>query len=195
MTETTLLTCDGCGQLADSSHISRRLERLAWTTRFRPVHIQTLLLSGVTPASAEDFLYAPNARFTGEAGAVLEAAGIGLGEKPVEAALTEFQKLGLLLTHVLECPLEDRLVPAERQALIEKQLPLVLARIRRSAKPKRVVLLSSELAEVVGKLGEGELGCPVFPVSGRPYLPKAGDDATELARLSRALLLNKAQGV
>jgi len=45
----TLLPCDGCGQPASAEHIARRLQRLEWATRFRPIHIQALLLAAFRP--------------------------------------------------------------------------------------------------------------------------------------------------
>src|SRR5437762_9539545 len=106
MRESPPLPCDGCGQPATSVHLARRFERLEWTTRYRPVHIGTVLLGAVAPARDADFLYSPSGEFGGEAGRVLEAAGILRIGKAVEATLVEFQRLGLFLTYVLECPLE-----------------------------------------------------------------------------------------
>jgi hypothetical protein len=153
-----LLVCDGCGQAADGVHIARRLQRLEWVTRYRPVHIQTLVLGRIAPASDADFLYAPQGLFQGEAGALLKAAGISTEGKTAEAVLTEVQKLGWLVTHVLECAVEDG---SDGRVLLEKQLSAVFARIRRSLKPKRVVLMSEEMRGLAGRFREAGLGCPV----------------------------------
>jgi hypothetical protein len=161
-----LLVCDGCGQAADSAHIARRLERLAWSTRFRPLHIQALLMGGIAPKENAEFLYAPDSVFHGEAGEILNAVELRAERKSVETVLSEFQKLGLMLAHVLECPLNDGTTTAEAQALLEKQLPSTFARIRRSLKPKRVLLLYSELAPQAQKFHDGNLGCPVLPATG-----------------------------
>src|ERR1700688_3058321 len=101
---TSEILCDGCGQPASPEHIARRLQRLEWTTRFRPIHISGLLLGGVSPLAEEDFLYA--GKFSGEAGRLLEAVGISTAGKSSDAVLSEFQRGGCLVTHVLECPLE-----------------------------------------------------------------------------------------
>ena len=69
-----------------------------------PVHIGTLLLGGISPVDDEEFLYA--GKFEGEASRVLEAVGISPAGKPPEAVLSEFQRGGFFLTHILECPLE-----------------------------------------------------------------------------------------
>jgi hypothetical protein len=162
MTTATSLRCDGCGQVADAGHIARRLQRLEWATRFRPLHIQTLLLSGISPQRDSEFLYTPEMAPEGEARNILRAAGVSLEGKPKETLLTEFQKLGLLLTHALECPFDDAGSVKGTANAVEKRLPEVLARIRRSLKPKRVLLVSADLAPLAKQLQEAELGCPVF---------------------------------
>jgi len=164
-----LLPCDGCGQLADSAHISRRLERLAWSTRYRPLHIQALLLSGVAPQSDADFLYAPNFAFTGEGADLLRAFQVATEGKSPESVQTELQKLGILLTYVLECPLDPSVSVAEGQALIGKQLPGTIARIRRSLKPKRLMLLSADLLPHAARFHGADLPCPVLPAIGEVF--------------------------
>src|SRR6266700_3189000 len=74
--------CDGCGQMASPEHIAQRLRRLEWATRYRPVHIQTLLLGGVAPREDAEFLYAPSGEFRGEGQTVLRAVGIETGQPP-----------------------------------------------------------------------------------------------------------------
>jgi len=165
-----LLPCDGCGQLADSAHISRRLERLAWSTRYRPLHIQALLLSAITPPHDADFLYAPNFAFTGEGADLLQALQIRTAGKSAEAAQSELQKLGILLTHILECPLDASVSAGEAYALIERQLPATMARIRRSLKPKRVLLLFADLLPHAAQWSQANLPCPVLPSSSGVFL-------------------------
>jgi hypothetical protein len=162
------LACDGCGQSASSEHIARRLQRLEWTTRFRPVHIGTLLLGGVSPRADEDFLYA--GRFQGEAGQLLDAAGISPKGKSPEAVLSEFQRGGFFLAYVLECPLEQS--QAEISALesvLSRHLSQTIVRIRRSLRPKRVVLISELPASIAASLPTAELGCPVLLDGGKPF--------------------------
>jgi len=162
MSPTISLHCDGCGQSASPAHLTRRLQRLERATRYRPVHIQTLLLGGISPESDNAFLYSPEGNFDGEAATLLDALQIPRAGKSAEAILTEFQKRGLFLTYVLECPLESGAVPSTVQQLLEKQFPATVARIRRSFRPKRVILFSSELAPLAGKFTEAALGTPVF---------------------------------
>jgi len=186
MTNTSLLRCDGCGQLADSEHITRRLRRLEWATRYRPVHIQTLLLSGICPQRDREFLYSPGLLIDGEARNILQGVQVSPEGKSREAALTEFQKLGLMLAHVLECPLADASVKGVTAAF-ENQLPSVIARIRRSLKPKRVFLISGPLAQVADPLHHANLGCPVFPEGGGTFLPSVNPSESEIQELKAAL--------
>jgi hypothetical protein len=143
--------------LADAAHIARRLERLAWSTRYRPLHIQALLLAGIAPRRDAEFLYAPGTQFEGEAGEILKSIPLETAGKAAESVLAEFQKMGLMLAHILECPLEDG---ADAVALMEKQVAATLARVRRSLKPKKVVLVSPEILPVAGRFHELEI--PVF---------------------------------
>jgi hypothetical protein len=157
----TLLPCDGCGQLASPEHLTRRLQRLEWTSRFRPLHIQTLLVGAISPESDSAFLYNPAGNWTGEAAELLSAAGIQITGKTPEAVLSEFQKLGLQLIYVLECPLENNPSESQIQNLLQKHLGSCATRIRRSLKPKRVRLISPQLEPFALQLSETELGIPV----------------------------------
>jgi hypothetical protein len=186
------LACDGCGQPASPEHIARRLQRLEWATRYRPVHIGTLLLGGISPMTEQDFLYA--GKFAGEAGRVLEAAGISAAGKSPETVLSEFRRGGFFLAHMLECPLESgQNGPSSRDGLLEQRVSAVAARIRRSLKPKRVVLISESLAPVFSKLTSTELGCAVIQDKGKPFgLDSA--DVSGAAQHLREVLTGVAHG-
>ena len=188
MPNPVLLPCDGCGQLATGEHISRRLRRLEWTTRFRPLHIQTLLLGGIPSQRDEEFLYSPHSDISGEAQTLLEAVGISREGKCKEAILADFQKLGLLLMHVLECPLDANSCSSDSQPLIETHLPAAVARIRRSVKPKRVLLLSGHLERLADQLHHIDLGCPVFPAPSGAFLASTNPGESELQALRTALV-------
>ena len=174
MTSSSALVCDGCGQTATAEHIARRLRRLEWTTRYRPVHIHTLLLGAFSPLRDEDFLYAggeASGEFRGEAAQILDAVGISTAGKTRDAVHAEFQRAGFFLTHVLECPLDGD--PAQREgaaALLAKRIQPVATRIRRSLKPKRVMAITEELAPVVHDILALDLGCPVVMNNGRPFV-------------------------
>ncbi len=151
MTNPSLILCDGCGQPASPEHIARRLQRLEWATRYRPIHLHTLLLGAVSPESDADYLYSPGELHTGEAANLFAAAGIAAAGKQADALHTEFQRRGLFLTYVLECPLDGKAqngtgeqpADAKRDSLLISRLPAMFTRIRRSLKPKQLALISS----------------------------------------------------
>jgi hypothetical protein len=182
-----LLPCDGCGQLADSAHISRRLERLAWSTRYRPLHIQALLLSAIAPSEPCDFLYSPTFAFAGEGRDILQALQISTEGKSPETVQTELQKLGILLAHILECPLAETLTAAQVYALIDNQLPSAIARIRRSLKPKRLLLLSADLLPHAARFHEANLPCAVLPSPSGVFLPSHPSTGAQRAALRNGL--------
>lgn len=187
MANTIVLPCDGCGQAASTEHFTRRLKRLEWTTRYRPVHINTLLLGDVSPGEEKDFFYSSNGEFFGEAAFVLQAAGISATGKTAETVHAEFQRCGFFLTHVLECPMErEGESGAEFVSLLQRQLPAVLTRIRRSLKPKRLVLISGALENLQRKIVEAELGCVILLDREKPFSLDAGDGGVA-ARLQVAL--------
>jgi len=195
MTQAPLLPCDGCGQLVGLPHISRRLQRLEWATRFRPVHIQALLLGGIVPERDEEFFYGPQATFQGESRTILEAVQMSSEGKSSEALLNEFQRLGLALTHILECPPVPGVSSSDVEALLEKQLPAAIARIRRSLKPKRVLLFSPELAAVMDKLHQADLGCLVLPVAPGLFFAKTPPPQEEVQAFRHALAIANAHSV
>lgn len=176
MTTAAILRCDGCGQMALPEHIARRLRRLEWATRYRPVHIQTLFLGGMAPREDAEFLYAPSGNFRGEREALLRAVGIPFTGKPAETVHGEFQSAGFFLTHILECPLEpdsnaavDANAGTDASTLLRKHLPAVASRIRRSLKPKRVILVTEMPPEVVQDILALDLGCKVLLDERRPF--------------------------
>lgn len=194
MTSASALVCDGCGQNASAEHIARRLRRLEWTTRYRPVHISTLLLGAFSPLRDEDFLYASGEygeEFHGEAAQILVAVGISTAGKTRDAVHAEFQRAGFFLTHVLECPLEDD--PAQRKAaaaLLARRLKPVATRIRRSLKPKRVMAITEELAPVVESILALDLGCRVVLDHGKPFRLEGGAGDNPGERLREALAIS-----
>ena len=174
MRESASLECDGCGQAVAGEHMARRLRRLEWATRYRPVHIHNLFLGAFSPREDQDFLYAPGGEFRGEAGHLLRAVGVATPDKTWDEVLAEFQRSGFFLTHLLECPLEDDVRrDAERAKLMSERLSVVASRIRRSLKPKRVFLVSPALDPVVGNLVALDLGCPVVLNGAQPFALEA----------------------
>ena len=151
------LICDGCGQFADQEHLARRFKRLENMTRYRPIHVQALFLGAASPAADADHLYSAETEFRGEGLALLRALGIDPSGKPAETVLADFQRRGYLLAHILECP-NNSADAKGVQELLEKRLAATMVRIRRSIKPKKVVLLGRELDPLVEHLTKEAVG-------------------------------------
>jgi hypothetical protein len=156
------LVCDGCGQAASAEHLAGRLRRLEGATRWRPLHIQTLLLGAASPARDADFIYSDATNFGGEAAAILEVVGIESRGKSPDAVHHELQRAGVFVSYVLECPLGPETGGPALAQLLAKRIPATLTRIRRSIKPKRVALISPHLDPFVEKFSAEELGCDVI---------------------------------
>jgi hypothetical protein len=193
MTNTKALLCDGCGQPASSEHVAKRLQRLEWTTRYRPVHIAAVLLGAAAPKDDVEFLYAPVGTFEGEAKYVLTATGISPAGKSSEAVMAEFQRGGFLLTYALECPLEGGVNhPSAVRELLTSRLPALLARIRRSLRPKRIVPISLALTPLLESLTAATLGCVVLLDAGKPFALDGETPDQTAARLRDVLSGNAA---
>jgi hypothetical protein len=185
---TITLTCDGCGQTASAEHIALRLQRLEWSTRYRPVHIQTLLLCAAPQPEERESLYSPSCDYRGVAGRVLEVAGIAVAGKTADIVQAEFQRAGFFLTPVLECALETESQDGMTLLLLlERRLATIGTRIRRSLKPKRVALLSMGLGAVAEKMAAMELGCPVVLDEGKPFALDGPGAGEAVRRLRKAL--------
>jgi hypothetical protein len=147
-----------------------------------------LVLGALSPSEDRDFLYSPSAEFHGEAAQLSEALGIATIGKAASVVHAEFQRGGYFLTHVLECPSEkDGESDAETVGLLEKRLEWVGRRIRRSLKPKRVVLISSALAPIVGEILALDLGCQVVLDDGKLFELDGPGRENSIARLREAL--------
>ena len=144
MTDPSLILCDGCGQPASPEHIARRLQRLEWATRYRPIHLHTLLLGAVSPEEMP-IICIRRVNCTPEKRQICLPPLVSLpAGKPADALHTEFQRRGLFLTHVLECPLDgksqngtgEQPANAKRDSLLISRLPAMFTRIRRSLETK-----------------------------------------------------------
>ena len=160
---------------------------MQWATRHRPVHINTVLLSAISPKSDNDFLYSPSEIFSGESLIWLAVAGIDPTGKAAEAVHAEFQRAGFLLAHVLECPLENGQKGEELGSLLERRIRSTMTRIRKSFRPKRVALVSSELTPFVSSFSAEQLQCGVVLDGGRPFTLEAKSDQKALFSLREAL--------
>lgn len=138
-------------------------------TRYRPIHVQALILGAASPAADTDYLYSADGKFRGEGLALLTSLGIDLAGKSVEVALTEFQRRGFLLAHILECPVTPNHA-AGSQALLETRFAATAARIRRSLKPKKLVLFGEALDSFAERLAIELPGIAmVRPEQGRSF--------------------------
>lgn len=133
--------CDGCGKNVAPEHVRERIARLEWATRFRPLHMNTLLLAAAPPATPGDFFYrVENTPEPGTWGHLFAHALLGVlsterfEAKTKDARLADFQRAGLYLGFVSECPIERP----------EDVLPfadVLIRRVRFSYRPKSIVLL------------------------------------------------------
>jgi hypothetical protein len=146
--------CDGCGAVADDKHIRERIERLELATRFRPVHIQALLIDAAPPPRVEDYFYraakdrgvrsAESRRYFDQ---LLKAAGTAATpELDEESALSDFQRRGFFLTSAVECPVG---ASSELRDAMTRLFPTLLKRIQFSYRPKVMALLSDQSSELI----------------------------------------------
>jgi hypothetical protein len=177
------LICDGCGQAASAEHLAARVRRLEWATRWRPLHIQTLLLGAVAPVDEADFIYAAAHEFAGEAARVLRVAGIAGAGKPADAIHHELQRTGIFVGYLLDCPFEGNPGKEALAQLLAGRVPTTLKRIRRSLRPKRVALISPELDTLLEKFTPEALACDVLLDGGRAFKLSETGDALERLRL------------
>jgi len=168
MRHSSEILCDGCGQPAGPGHIARRLKRLENMTRYRPIHVRVLVLAATGPAADTEYLYSAEGEFAGGGAELLRALGIEVSGRTVEAALTEFQRRGHVLAYVLECAQENGSAAARREAL-QQRISATIARIRRSLKPQRIVLVGNELTEFVPQLAAANLEATLILREGRPF--------------------------
>lgn len=175
--------CDGCGLPASDEHIARRLRRLELATRFRPIHIQLLLLAEAPPPRLEDYFYYP-ARDPSEGGgmsrvlfdSLMQALGIDEGAgKSVESGLGEFQRRGFFLADSCECPIEEVLPCAQQgtrrpdaSGLMERYAPTIVKRILYSYKPKHIALLAAQTRPLIPVLQQAGLGDRLLLCQGSP---------------------------
>ena len=165
--------CDGCGAQVDEAHIRRRIERLELATRFRPIHIQVLLLDAAPfAAPTDDFYRAAGSVKRSVASQVLfDEIAKSVGRKPQdttdeESVLTEFQRRGFYLAYAVECPIESSELLA---AAVTKLAPRVLLRVNASYKPKFVTPISQALQPLIALLQSNSWTDRLIPLDGAPF--------------------------
>jgi hypothetical protein len=187
--------CDGCGAPADEAHVRARIERLELATRFRPIHIQVLLLGDAPPVRAADYFYRPvqdgTQRSVGAKEfftAMLDAAGVP--REPAggneEAALGEFQRRGFYLADAVECPVATG---DELGALVARCAPTLVKRIEFSYRPKHVVAFGADRQQLIPVLRKSGVASRLVivesPSGASGSLPVSGREiAAALARFA-----------
>jgi hypothetical protein len=152
--------CDGCGHTVDAAHIQKRIGRLELATRYRPVHIHTLLIGAAPPERDEEYLYS--------------------SAKESE----EMQKAGLYLAYATECPLAKG---ADVHEVVKRAVPTVLKRVRLSYKPQSIVLFGAPTAELIGPIQAAGLAEKLLLHNSAPY-PALLDAVHDNAALDRNAL-------
>ncbi|HKQ87715.1 MAG TPA: hypothetical protein VJS43_13210 [Candidatus Acidoferrales bacterium] len=134
--------CDGCGATVDSEHIRSRIERLQMATRYRPVHIQTLLVGTAPPERLDEYVYAS------------------------ERDGTELQHNGIFLVYAAECPLPNGSDAAEA---VRRAAPTLIKRVQFSYKPKSIVLFSPATLELIPALNNAGFRDQLILKNGAPF--------------------------
>ena len=183
--------CDGCGAQADEAHIRQRIERLELATRFRPIHIQVLLLDAAPPAKLEDYFYrAGNSAersitsrmyFDELAKCSGQAHGTHTSE---DSTLAEFQKRGFFLAHAVECPVESS---SELAQTIRRLAPTVALRVNSSYKPKFVAPISRMLQDIIPQLQSHGWSEKMILSDGKPFDDRLLSDPQRQAEFGASL--------
>ena len=183
--------CDGCGAEVDEAHIRRRIERLELATRFRPIHIQVVLLDAAPLAAPEDYFYrAPGSAQRSVASQVFfDEITTSIGRKPGEAmseesALAEFQRRGFFLAYAVECPVES---PEGLAATVKRLASTVLLRLNSSYKPKFVAPISNALQPLIPLLQGNGWADRLILRDGQPFQHASSEAARPRAEFGAAL--------
>ena len=176
-----MAVCDGCGLQVDDAHIRRRIERLELATRFRPIHIQVLLIDAAPPMSEQDYFYRASSN-RGERSLVsrmyfdeiVKSAGIPLNaDMKEEAALAEFQHRGFFLAYAVECPVDSE---EALSAALNRLGPVMVKRVNASYKPKYIAPISSPMGELAPLFELSGWGQRLVLNDGKPFVdPFLGD--------------------
>ncbi|MHB8539479.1 MAG: hypothetical protein ACYDCD_00845 [Candidatus Acidiferrales bacterium] len=184
------ICCDGCGVVATDEHLRRRVERLELATRFRPIHIETLIVYPAPPEPSEDYFYKPGAsrdERSAHARAFFDAlTGAFRGVENSSAAaseetlLAEFQRAGCFLAGCSECPLEETSISTTD--LVGRLAPSLVRRVQYSYKPKQTLLLSNELASLIPFLQQAGFEEKLLLRDGAPIEIPAFKDPAAIVR-------------
>ena len=188
------IACDSCGLPASPLHIADRLARLQLATRYRPVHISTLLICTAPPARLEDDLYAwerqaASTESRSYLASLLACTGIAAEKSPAEQ-LAEFQRLGFYLARLVECPLQSS---AKQADLAQRFGPTLLKRIQLSYKPRRIALLDPAAPGLVDVLIAAGLRDSLANAGQGIVIPENAADSAAIAHARTCLATGPAQ--
>jgi hypothetical protein len=169
-----MTVCDGCGRQVDAQHVKDRIARLEMATRFRPIHIHTLVIDACPPAALADFFYsaggdaAPRsasgrAYFDELAKASPDSVAKEAGD---EAVLSEWQRRGLFLTFAIECSFDSA---PDLECAVAKSAHTTLLRLATSYKPRSVALISPHTNSLVRVLRDAGWGDKLILHSDIPF--------------------------
>ena len=177
--------CDGCGLQVDDAHIRRRIARLELATRFRPIHIQVLLIDASPPMGEDDYFYraASNREERSVVSRmyfdeIVKSAGIAVGAGvSEEAALTEFQHRGFFLAYAVECPVDS---PEMLSDALNRLGRVMVKRVNASYKPKYIVPISPSMGELTPLFEFSGWGERLVLNGGKPFVdPFLGDPQSQ----------------
>lgn len=182
----TSILCDGCELPASPEHIAARMERLELVTRFRPIHIQVLLIAlDPMPRPEDEFYRPPETRHFFDS--LLSALDISTpaesnAAEAAAANLLEFQRRGYYLTYLSECPLPSAHSTGQgaddsaARDCITRLAPTLVKRIRFNYKPKHVALLGTNLSSLIEIFEQAGIARLLLLDQGKPLtVPSAGD--------------------
>jgi hypothetical protein len=181
------IVCDGCGREGSSDHLARRFARLERATRYRPIHMQAVFLSAQSPTNLEAYLYGAEREFSGEAAALLSVLQIETAGRSAESVLTEFQRKGFFLTHVLECAPDVELSQLDLAEALKKKLPMVTRRLRTSLRSKRVIVVAAAMNLVAADLSAAQIGGELVLDNGAAFDLESAEGAQRLQTRLQAL--------
>ena len=116
--------------------------------------------------------------------AVLNTLQIPYEKRPTESVLCEFQRRGFFLTHVLECAHDAELQSVDLTQALKQRIPSVTRRLRTSLRPKKVFVISKEMAALKADLKAAQIGAEIVLDGGAPF---DLEDAGSVTRLRSVL--------
>jgi hypothetical protein len=169
-----MTVCDGCGRQVDAQHVKDRIARLEMATRFRPIHIQTLIIDSCPPHEMADFFYnagPDSSPRTASGRAYFDELSLCAPDSLAKAAgdeavLSELQRRGIFLTHAIECCYDSG---DELESAVQKSGKTTLLRVSTSYKPKTIALISNHAKTLGPFLRDAGLGDKLILDSDAPF--------------------------